>query len=197
MRGSADSVPGIYVAVTGVLPGWDGAIVYMSLDGGVSEYPVLTATSRATIGRLTAACTASADVSGTNPISVEVYDGRTLSSITTAQIAARLNAFAITSSGASEIGQFETATQTATARYDLTNTYRGLQGTTAATHAADDEFVMLDGAIYFIPIDPAYAGGTIILHAVTIGTDPDANTSTVSIVFDPPTFVVDGGEVTP
>lgn len=188
---SADNVPGVYVAVCGLLPAWPGCDLYLSVDGGVSESQVARIIDPCTMGWLTAALAV-----GGATLSVNLYSDDTLESVTAEQLAQRMNGAAITSGGVSEILQFQTATDTGVRTYDLTTLTRAGLGTTEAGHGANDSFVLLDGSVLFLPVDVALAGQTLIFRAVTLGTDPD-DAETVSIVFDPPTFVIDGGEVTP
>src|SRR5690606_17567340 len=67
---SADNVPGMYIAVQGLLPGWIGADIYLSVDDGASEQKVASITGPATMGVLAAECTDSSE-----PISVQLYNG--------------------------------------------------------------------------------------------------------------------------
>lgn len=174
---TSDNVPGAYIAACGYLAGWQGATIYLSADGGVSYQEVAVFTAPSSIGSLTADCTSSSE-----PISVSMLDG-TLSSITSDQLAARLNAFAITTSGVSEVGQFQTQTPTGADAYDLTGTVRPVLNTTAASHATGDSFVMLDTA-QFLPLNIGLAGKTLYFKAVTFGTSADS-VEAVPFVFNP------------
>lgn len=192
---SADNEPGVYLAVQGLLDGWPGADIYLSVDGGVTEQLVMTITDQAVLGELAIACDADG-ADSTGLLNVQVYVGGELESITDAQVAARQNGFVLSTGGVDEIGQFKDATETSTPRnYDLTNVTRGELGTTAASHAAGDRFVLLDGAVKFLAIAYEHKGKTLIARAVTRGTVP-ANNDTVSFVFDPATIVYTGGDST-
>lgn len=176
-----DNVPGVYLAVTGLLDAWPGSHIYMSSDGGATEQLMTTITSRAILGEL------DADIdTGVGTITVWAFDNRDLESITEADLALRRNAFAlIDAADVAEIGQFETATETATPNHwDLTELHRPLLDTTLADHDAGERFVMLDGAIRFLPLSASLIGRTLIFRAVTIGTAA-ANNPTVSMAFVP------------
>jgi hypothetical protein len=188
---SADNVPGMYLAAQGMLSGWTGADIYLSVDGGLTEQRVTSITQAATMGKLTADCTDSSE-----PISVKLYQGGELDSITTEQLAARMNGFAVTTDGVTEVGQFQDADETAELQYDLTNISRGQAGSEADAHFTGDMFVLLDTSIVFLPLDVSLAGKTLIFRAVTLGT-PNASNATTTVVFDPPTFIRSGGEVIP
>lgn len=190
---SSDNVPGMYLAAQGLLPGWAGADIFLSTDGGVSEQKVATITDPATMGELAVATDADG-ADSTGLITVDILQGGELDSITEAQMTARLNGFALVTGGVAEVGQFQNATEDVSIarRYDLTNVSRGELGTIAAEHFVGDRFVLLDGAVKFLPLDVDHAGKTLIFRAVSIGTAP-ANNPTTSVVFDPPTFIIDGG----
>lgn len=192
---SADNVPGVYLAARGLLPGWEGADVYLSTDDGVSEQKVATLMGEAVIGELAEDTDADgADSSGL--IVVQVFGDGELDSVTEAQLDARMNGFALITDDVAEIGQFQTATEGATTGlYELTDVIRGQLDTVATSHTAGDTFVLLDENVVFLPLDVALAGQTLIFRAVSIGTVP-ANNPTTSLVFDPPTFIIDGGDST-
>lgn len=174
---TSDNVPGAYIAACGYLEGWAGALIYLSVDGGLSYREAATFNAPSSMGSLTASVSASGE-----PISVTMQDG-TLSSVTPDQIASRMNSFAITTGGESEVGQFQTQTPTGTDAYDLTGTVRGELGTTAASHASGDRFVMLD-TVQFLPLDISLSGRTLYFKAVSFGTSIDAATA-VPFVFTP------------
>lgn len=184
-----DNVPGMYFAAVGLLPAWQGCLVQMSTDGGVTFRDLTNIVTPATMGFLS-------DSIGTSgePIAVNLYADGQLSTVTTAQIASGANAAAILTDDVAEIIQFEDATAT-TDGYDLTTITRGVRDTVPAAHASGDSFVMLDGNVVFAPISEAFAGMTLVFRAVTFNTSSDA-AETISVVYDPPTFVIDGGVVT-
>jgi hypothetical protein len=177
---SSEITPGMQIGVCGRLDGWIGCDLYLSVDGGISEQLVATYLSETTMGVLAADC----DSGATDLITASVYHGHELDSVTDAQIAALANAWAITTNGTSEIGQFKTATETATAgTYDLTDLVRDELGTIAAAHSVGNSFVMLDG-MNFLPIDARHAGKTLIFRPVSRGT-AIANNPTYSVIYAP------------
>lgn len=172
-----DNVPGVSIAAHGILEGWQGAAIMLSVDDGVSYQQITTFTEPSAMGRLTAVCTESSE-----PISV-VMDQGVISSVTEDQIVQRHNAFSIVTDGVAELGQFQTATATGDDKYDLTNTVRGLLGTTAASHKTEESFVMVATA-QFVPLDIGLAGKTLFFKAVTFGTSQDA-AEAVPFIFTP------------
>jgi photosystem II stability/assembly factor-like uncharacterized protein len=182
-----DNVPGMYFAASGIMGGWPGCVVEMSTDGGVSFVQIATIATPAKMGYLTDAIDTDDE-----PVPVFLYAGAQLSSASSAQIDAGANAAAIISSDVAEIVQFETATAGGSGEYDLTDVTRGVKDTNPASHAERDDFVLLDAAVIFVPIDVSLAGQTLVFRAPTLGTSSDS-AEEVSIVYEPPTFVIDGG----
>lgn len=192
---SADRTPGIYVAVTGLLPGWQGADILWSADEGATWNFAKTITKRAVMGELVYAIDADDGESSEPAIVVRLYDNRTMDSVTDAQLAARENGFAIGTDDLWEIGQAEFVDENSEEQFELSGVLRGQLSTTAAEHGIGDPFVKLDDAVRHIEIDQQFAGQEIWVKAVTRGTPPENNPHVV-ITYDPPTYVIDGGEVT-
>lgn len=177
-----DNTPGVYIGACGYLPGWRAAAVLLSVDDGASFAQVMTISQPSRMGVLYA------DVGpAEEPIQVFMNSGE-LHTITDAQIAARGNAFAITSdvgtsSVQSEVGQFRDEEQDSGLIYQLTETIRGGLGTDAVDHYADDPFVMLS-SVYFLPLDISLAGQTLIFKFVSYGTSAD-DADEYPFVFNP------------
>lgn len=184
---------GVYLAAKGTndQDSWRGCNVLVSYDGQQSWQNAATIAIGSVMGTLSAEIP-----SGGEPLTVDVGAGE-LDSITDAQIAANMNAFAlIDANGVAEIGQFKTAELLSSGEYNLTDVSRGLLGTTEGTHAIGDDFVMLD-AVYFLPIDTSFAGKTIYFRAVGFG-EAAEDQPVVSLVYEPDTTIIhDGGTVTP
>lgn len=177
-----DNVPGMYIAVTGILPTWRGCEVQLSIDGGVTFVPRLQATQRSVMGVLTEAISSSVE-SSAEPISVRIQDG-VLVNATAAEIAAGGNAFAINSfDNISEIGQFQTQDEVTPNNYELTDVTRGVLGTTDTDHALGEQFVMLS-SVYFLPLDSSLIGLTLIFRPVSYGS-PAENSDTYTVIFSP------------
>lgn len=186
-----DNVPGMYLAACGIQTGWQGCVIELSTDGGITFRQIATISRPATMGFMADAIDTSSE-----PLKVQLYPGGQLSSVTTAQIADGANACAIVSAGVAELVQPETVTATGTYTYDLTDVVRGVNDTVPASHIYGDAFVLLNNDVLFVPIDVAFSGMTLIFRAVTNGTASDAATE-VPVVYDPPTYVRHGGVVTP
>lgn len=98
---------GIYLAAKGTndQPSWRGCNVQISYDNQVSWQNAITMTLASTMGTVV-----DAEPDGGEPLTVDVGAG-TLESITSDQLAANMNAFALINGNTSEIGQFQNATQ--------------------------------------------------------------------------------------
>lgn len=177
---------GVYLAASGIAGNteWQGCNVMMSLDGQMTWNTVASMTG-SIMGALTVA-----EPAGHEPLTVQMNGD--LETITAAQLAANGNAFALTTAGVSELGQFQTATEQATAdQYQLTGTLRGLKGTTEVLHNAGDAFTMLDN-VSFVAIDASFARQTIYFKAPGFGEDA-ASAAVSSIVYKPDTTIIYNG----
>ena len=58
---------------------------------------------------------------------------------------------------------YQTATLTATSKYNLTTMRRGMYGTPVAAHNSGNAFVRLDAGIFEIPMPPNMIGKTIYI----------------------------------
>lgn len=157
---------GVYIAAasTDGRDSWVGCTVQASYDGQATWQNALTITMESEIGTVAVASTASSE-----PITVDMvkYD---LESVTSAQLAANANAFAVTDAtgNVTQLGQFATATETTGLQYQLTSVSRSLGGTATAPLVVGNPFTLMDAA-YFLPIDPSFAGRTLYFRGVGFG----------------------------
>lgn len=172
---SSESTPGMYIAAAGVLEGWGGADIYLSVDGGASFEIVDEITASATMGKLTA----TAGTTGT--MAVRLYAGA-LESATRAQLDARANAAAV----GEELIQYADADETTADNYTLSGITRGLRGTDAVAHPSGTKFVAA-GSLIHLPIDLAHSGRDLIFRAVSKGTAPE-NNPTLTVTYLPQFF---------
>lgn len=142
-----DDGTGFYVAASGYYPGWLGAELWRSTDGG-------TTFSRTDTAMLEASTMGSAITALGNAPTANVFDeansvdvqllGGTLSSATATEVLNGANAAYL----AGEIIQFKTATLIGTNQYRLSGLLRARRGTEQymATHQVGDSFVFLNTA---------------------------------------------------
>ncbi|MGH8520139.1 MAG: phage tail protein [Gammaproteobacteria bacterium] len=141
-----DNNAGFYYAMAGRGPGWDGAMLYKSIDGGAT-YGVLDAMANAAaIGTAsTALATGPATIwDNGNTVTVFLTQG-TLASDTESNVLAGKNAAFLGVHGRWELIQWQTATLNAGGSYTLSKLLRGRKGTEHAlgNHAIGDTFVAL------------------------------------------------------
>jgi hypothetical protein len=174
-----DNSPGYYAAVVPLDEGdWAGAGLYE--DRGADYELKADFTLPAVAGK--AANTLSADDGTswdyTNHLDVDLYADGALESKTEAQVLNGANAAVY----GNEIIQFQTATKLGgfPNRWRLTNLLRGRRGSEyATTHSAGERFVLLDGAVKFLPKALSDRGVETNWKAVTFGYSlADTNSTT-------------------
>jgi hypothetical protein len=169
-----DTSQALYLGVTGYDAAWPGAQVQLSRDG-VTFAAVATLTTPATVGFTVGSNATLGSGSGalggnipdeTSSVDVQLISG-SLSSTTFDGLLAGINAALI----GQELVYFRTATLVAAGTYRLSGFLRARQGTewAAATHAAGDTFVLLDTALYRLPLQLSDLGQTLKLLPVTLG----------------------------
>jgi hypothetical protein len=156
------SAPQLWIAASGgsggvADPNWGGCNVWISTDGN-SYVQIGTIEGAAIMGALTGSL---ASYSGANPDNADTLavnlaeSGGVLATVT--NLDAQLgNTLCIVDS---ELLSYTTATLTAANKYALTGLYRGLYGTTAASHSSGASFAFLAGNGIFKYVLPApYVG---------------------------------------
>lgn len=136
---------------------WGGCMVYISADGGASYQNIGRIDSPARMGKLTAALPAfvAANPDNTNTASVNLaMSNGDLQSVSSGEAAKNTTLCYVDG----EYLSFQTATLTATNKYDLTSLYRGQYGTTGTLHAIGSVFARLDDNIFEYELPPEYVG---------------------------------------
>lgn len=145
----ANDNDGFYWAATGQNPGWRGADIQRSIDGGVSYDGFASATGYAEIGTVTGTVPAGPVLvwDRSTVITVTLLPGGELESATEQQVYAGANlAWIGPSTGqGGEYIQFATATLVAPQTWELSNLLRGRRGTeyAVATHGPSETFVLM------------------------------------------------------
>ena len=146
------STPQVWIAASGgsggiADPNWGGCNVWLSLDG-TTYTQIGTITGPATMGTLTASL---ASYSGSNPDNTDTLAVSTAESGGTLVTASDIDAQqAITLCLVdSELISYATATLTGADAYSLTYLYRGLYGTTVASHSSGAPFAYLNSSSIF------------------------------------------------
>jgi hypothetical protein len=163
-----DDQTGIYVAATGVVGKWPGALIELSRDGGLSWVGAITVTQASTVGQLMTSLDAWSPyiVSETETLDVMLTDG-TLESIARSQLLNQGNGAVV---GSGEIVQFQTATVIEAGEYHLSDgIVRGRKNTATPAHGPTENFALLSD-LYFIPLERSDIGKALKFRATTLGT---------------------------
>ncbi|MBB4212676.1 phage tail protein [Rhodothalassium salexigens] len=168
----ADDAPGFYVAANGAAPGWRGASLLRSLDGGMNYQPFATTPTGAVIGTTDEALAPGpADYWDRRAeVTVSLLDPEhSLASVTEADVLTGANAAVI----GDELVQFATADLVAPGQYRLSGFLRGRKGTEAAIagHQPGEPFVLLTGGgIQRVTMAVAELGIERAYKAASVGT---------------------------
>lgn len=188
LRDSDDAMGvGIYMAVCGMLPGWSGAAVELSYDGGENYIDAenVVPGGAAVIGYLSNALgdhpAAYPDV--THRFKVHLANAAaTLSGSSLAGMLNRTNLAAVGSLTTGwELVNFADVEFTTDDEIELSYLLRGRKGSTARHHAAGEYFILLERAsVQFVPLQLSDIGRTLTFRATSFGTAQD-NGNVVSV----------------
>lgn len=171
--------PGVYWAATGVLDGWDGAKLQISRYGANYVDSGVATKLRATIGELEAVLPVASRYGMSKTTEVKVKLNKLAAGLGGTDMLGLLrgdNAAAILRpDGTAEIVQFLTATETSPGKYTLGGILRGRMNTAPAEHLVGAKFVLLDGAITFVPLRNEDSDTDIGFRAVSLGTKSEMN----------------------
>lgn len=152
--------PELWLLASGASANWGGCQVWISTDG--TDYRLVDVIEgKARQGVLSANIAAGADPDTTHTLSVDLtQSAATMESAT--QAAADAFQSLIFVDG--EVMAYETATLTATNKYDITYLRRGAYGTVNSLHNLGAEFAVLDGnGLLIYPFDKSQIGSTVYL----------------------------------
>jgi hypothetical protein len=171
----ADDAQGLiyYVALTGLLGAWTGALVELSYDGGANYIDAGSSSLSAVIGELVSTLGDHPQEfpDEVNSCTVRIHtpfaelEGGTLT-----ELLNRANLAII----GNEIIQFGNADETSDGVWDLSYFIRGRKGTTTAAHAIGERFVLLDAnALIRVNASLVDIGRTLTFRATSFGTNQD------------------------
>lgn len=171
-----DDFLGYYVAVSGILPAWQGATIEVSLDGGANYVDSEQWTVPAVIGELVSAM---ADHPQAYPdevsvVTVQIHTPH--AELQETDLEGLLNRANLAVIG-DEIVQFANADEVSEGYWQLSYFLRGRKGSTTAAHAPGDRFVLLErNAIPFVPASLTDLDRELTFRATSFGTTPDTGT---------------------
>jgi hypothetical protein len=176
-----------YVAVAGIMPAWQGALIELSYDNGANYLESQTAETSATIGELVTALEDHPqefpDVEHTFRVRIDT-PGIDLEDTTLAGMQSRVNLAAIGTPAAGwELVNFADAEETTANEWQLGYLLRGRKGSEPRHHDAGETFVMLDRSVLgFILASVTDLNRTLTFRATSLGAPTDTGT-VVSMVY--------------
>lgn len=157
-------VPTVGIATAGG-DDWGGAQVWFSWDDVTYELAGMI-TKKATYGIVDTGGYATGtgfDVTHTLPVDLAI-SGQPLASVTDQQATDLLQPAMV----GSEMVSFATATLTGTDLYNITRVQRGIYGTAPSSHAAGQNFVLMDDAVFRLPVPLSRLGTTLYVKLVSV-----------------------------
>jgi hypothetical protein len=178
----SDDLLGYYVAISGVLPAWQGATVELSLDGGANYIEGTDGTVAAVMGETLSILADHPQAFPDEVNLVQVRIDTPNAELEDTDLEGMLNRTNLAIIG-DEILQFANADETSEGMWELSTFLRGRKGTATASHDAGSRFVLLErGALPFIPAELTELGRTLTFRATSFGTDV-SDATIVSMVF--------------
>jgi hypothetical protein len=160
---------GLYIAAAGQLPGWTGAEIQISTNGGVSGDTFATITTAATIGyTITSLAATVPDYPAEQAVDVFLPDPP--ESVDYPTLLRFYNRAVI----GDEIIQYQTVTDLGNNTYRLSGLVRNRYDTVPANHAAGVRFVLIDSSLLFVQAQQWMLGQSLSFRAVSFGTSADA-----------------------
>ena len=174
----SDDALGVYIAVSGVMPAWQGALVELSMDGGQTYIEGHTVRADTIMGTLVTELgdhpQAFPDTVNSVQVSIPtpyaVLEGTDLSGMM-----GRRNLAAI----GDELVNIAEADEVSEGVWELSNFLRGRRGTETQEHPVGERLVMMSGAI-FVPGELVMLDRPITVRATSLGT---SNETVVSLTF--------------
>jgi hypothetical protein len=177
LRDSDDNVGlAYYVAVSGLLPAWQGALIELSMDGGATYIDSQSTRVSAIIGELLTALPDHPQAFPDVVHSVQVRIETPLAELEESDLTGLLNRQNLAIVG-DEIINFAGADETTAGTWELSYFLRGRKGTSTATHAIGARFVLLERQLLgFIPAELTDVGRTLTFRATSFGAATDTAT---------------------
>lgn len=172
----------LYIAVSGTLPAWQGALIELSYDGGQNYVDSAEVTVDAVMGTLDQSLGDHPrdfpDVVNTLTVGISTPDAE----LEETDLAGMLNGFNLAIVG-NEIIQFANADETSEGHWELSLLLRGRLGTQTVQHPAGTRFVLLDtSSINRVAASITDIGKTLTFRATSFGETEDSAVVT-SIVY--------------
>lgn len=176
----ADDATGLsyYLAISGMLAAWQGALVELSYDGGANYVDSATTRSGAIMGETTTTLADHPqefpDEVNTVTVRIDTQDAE----LEATDLAGLLNRQNLAIIG-NELMQFASVNEISPGTWELSYLLRGRKGSLPQLHAIGSRFVLLDrGVLAFVPASTADIGRTLTFRATSFGSRTDTGTVT-------------------
>ncbi len=174
----SDDALGAYIAVSGVMPAWQGAMVELSMDGGETYIESHTVRADTIMGTLVSAL-------GDHPAefpdevnSCQVNVPTPYAVLEGSDLRGMMNRRNLALIG-DELVNFAEADEVSEGVWEISHFLRGRRGTETQVHSVGERFVMLSGAI-FVPAELVMLDRPVTVRATSLGTD---NETIVTLTF--------------
>lgn len=158
-----------YVAVSGVLQAWQGALVELSLDGGANYVDSASTSISSVIGELisTLADHPAEFPDDVNTVSIRIHTP--FADLVNTDLTGMMNGANLAIIG-DELIQFATADELVEGTWQIGNLLRGRKGSESVAHAVGERFVLLDpSTLNIIPASLADIGRALTFRATSFG----------------------------
>lgn len=171
-----------YVAISGTLPAWTGALVELSLDGGQNYLQGQESGIETIIGELSAPLPDHPQAFPDEQHVLAVTLHTPAAELDETDLAGLLNRRNLAIVG-DELIQFALADETSEGQWELSLLLRGRKGTEPVAHAAGERFVLLDSStLGIIPASIVDIGRTFTLRAISFG-ETEATATVINFVY--------------
>jgi len=184
--------PEVWISAAGG-PNWAKANVWVSTDNQ-SYKMVGQILAPARYGTLTAALPSGSSPDTTNTLAVDLTVSNGTLTSGTQQNATDLLTLCYCDG---ELLAYETATLTATSKYNLTYLVRGAYGTAIGSHASGAQFARLDEAPFQFAYDPSWVGRTIYIKLQSVNAFGQSGASQALSNLTPVTYNIVGAPSEP
>lgn len=174
----SDDALGVYIAVSGVMPAWQGALVELSMDGGQTYIEGHTVRADTIMGSLVTDLGDHPQAFPDTVNSVQVNVPTPYAVLEGTDLAGMMNRRNLAVIG-DELVNFSEADEVSEGVWELSHFLRGRKGTDTESHAIGERFVMLSGAI-FVPAELVMLDRPVTVRATSLGTD---NETIVALTF--------------
>jgi hypothetical protein len=177
LRDADDSVGLLYyVAISGVLQAWQGALVELSLDAGANYINSASTSTSSVIGELISSLGGHPAEFPDDVNTVSILIHTPFAELAETDLTGMLNGANLAIIG-DELIQFANADEVVEGTWQLSSLLRGRKGSQSVAHSAGERFVLLDpSTLNLVPASLADVGRALTFRATSLGMSVDTGT---------------------